>query len=228
MSRRPCPPADEIKTTTCYMCACRCGIQVHLKDGKIRYIDGNRKHPVNRGVICGKGAAGIMQHYAPSRLRAPLKRVGPRGSGEFVEIGWDEALATADGLAGRGPQDRSQASSPSSPAAISRSRSRDGGRCSSARRILQPMAASARSTWPPAASTRSAGRSGSSASPTGTTRNISCSSASPRTTAPTPSRSRLASSRSAAPRSSPSTRSARATTPLPTNGSASSREPTGC
>ena len=66
------PPADEIKTTTCYMCACRCGIKVHLKDGKIRYIDGNRKHPVNRGVICGKGSAGIMQHYAPSRLRAPL------------------------------------------------------------------------------------------------------------------------------------------------------------
>ncbi len=91
------PPADEIKTTTCYMCACRCGIQVHLKGGKIRYIDGNRKHPVNRGVICGKGSAGIMQHYAPSRLRAPLKRVGPRGSGEFIEISWDEALATATG-----------------------------------------------------------------------------------------------------------------------------------
>ena len=89
------PPADEIKTTTCYMCACRCGIQVHLKDGKVRYIDGNRKHPVNRGVICGKGAAGIMQHTAPSRLRAPLKRVGPRGSGEFKEISWEEALSTA-------------------------------------------------------------------------------------------------------------------------------------
>jgi sulfite dehydrogenase (quinone) subunit SoeA len=91
------PPADEIKTTTCYMCACRCGIQVHLKDGKIRYIDGNRKHPVNRGVICGKGSAGIMQHYAPSRLHAPLKRIGPRGSGEFIEISWDEALSTATG-----------------------------------------------------------------------------------------------------------------------------------
>ncbi len=88
-------PADEIKTTTCYMCACRCGIQVHIKDGKVRYIDGNRDHPVNRGVICGKGAAGIMQHYSPARLRAPLKRVGERGSGQFVEISWEEALATA-------------------------------------------------------------------------------------------------------------------------------------
>ena len=89
------PSGDEIKTTTCYMCACRCGIRVHLKDGKVRYIDGNRDHPVNKGVICGKGASGIMTHTSPSRLRAPLKRVGPRGSGEFEEISWDEALATA-------------------------------------------------------------------------------------------------------------------------------------
>jgi anaerobic selenocysteine-containing dehydrogenase len=91
------PSADQIKTTTCYMCACRCGIRVHLKDGKVRYIDGNRDHPVNRGVICGKGAAGIMTHTSPSRLRAPLKRVGPRGSGDFEEISWDEALTTAIG-----------------------------------------------------------------------------------------------------------------------------------
>jgi sulfite dehydrogenase (quinone) subunit SoeA len=89
------PSADEIKTTTCYMCACRCGIRVHLKDGKVRYIDGNRDHPVNRGVLCGKGSAGIMQHYSPARLRAPLLRVGPRGSGEFKEISWDEALDLA-------------------------------------------------------------------------------------------------------------------------------------
>ena len=60
--------ADEMKTTTCYMCACRCGIQVHLKDGLVKYIEGNRIHPVNKGVICGKGAAGIMQHNSPARL----------------------------------------------------------------------------------------------------------------------------------------------------------------
>jgi sulfite dehydrogenase (quinone) subunit SoeA len=89
------PPGDEVKTTTCYMCACRCGIKVWLKDGQIRYIQGNPEHPVNRGVLCAKGSAGIMQHYSPARLSKPLKRVGPRGSGEFVEIEWDEALATA-------------------------------------------------------------------------------------------------------------------------------------
>ena len=92
--------SDEVRQTTCYMCACRCGINVHLKanaDGKreIAYIEGNRDHPVNRGVLCAKGSAGIMQVTAPSRLRAPLRRAGPRGSGEFEEISWDEALGIA-------------------------------------------------------------------------------------------------------------------------------------
>ena len=87
--------SDEIKNTTCYMCACRCGINVHLKDGKVAYIEGNKDHPVNQGVLCAKGSAGIMQVNAPSRLDAPLMRVGPRGSGEFKKISWEEALDLA-------------------------------------------------------------------------------------------------------------------------------------
>jgi len=87
--------SDEVKYTTCYMCACRCGIKVHLRDGELRYIEGNPDHPVNRGVLCAKGSAGIMQHLSPARLSAPLKRVGPRGSGEYVEISWEEALQLA-------------------------------------------------------------------------------------------------------------------------------------
>ncbi len=89
------PVHDRVAFTTCYMCACRCGIKVHLKDGRIRYIEGNRDHPVNKGVLCAKGSAGIMNHYSPARLTKPLKRVGERGAGEFVEIEWDEALAIA-------------------------------------------------------------------------------------------------------------------------------------
>ncbi len=77
------------------MCACRCGIKVHLKNGDIRYIEGNRDHPVNRGVLCAKGSAGIMQHYAPARLTKPLKRVGARGDSTFEEIEWEEALEIA-------------------------------------------------------------------------------------------------------------------------------------
>ena len=87
--------SDEVRKTTCYMCACRCGIDVHMKTGRVAYIEGNRDHPVNKGVLCAKGSAGIMQHLSPARLRAPLKRVGPRGSGKFEEISWDEALKLA-------------------------------------------------------------------------------------------------------------------------------------
>ncbi|MFC0676626.1 molybdopterin oxidoreductase family protein [Lysobacter korlensis] len=93
-------PGDEVRTTTCYMCACRCGIKVWLQDGQIRYIQGNPAHPVNRGVLCAKGSAGIMQHYSPARLEKPMLRVGPRGSGEFREIEWDEALDIAAGWLG--------------------------------------------------------------------------------------------------------------------------------
>ncbi len=89
------PVSDEIRQTTCYMCACRCGINVHLKSGKVTYIEGNRDHPINKGVLCAKGASGIMQVTAPSRLKAPLRRVGPRGSGAFEVISWEEALSTA-------------------------------------------------------------------------------------------------------------------------------------
>ncbi|MDE2305057.1 MAG: molybdopterin oxidoreductase family protein [Gammaproteobacteria bacterium] len=88
-------PARSVARTTCYMCACRCGIKVHLEDGKLRYIEGNRDHPVNRGVLCAKGSAGIMTAISPARLTSPLKRVGPRGSGEFVAISWDEAMSIA-------------------------------------------------------------------------------------------------------------------------------------
>ena len=111
------PSGDEIKTTTCYMCACRCGIRVHLKDGKVRYIDGNRDHPVNKGVICGKGAAGhhdahlavaaarAAQARRPARLRRIRRNLLGRGAGD------------RDGLAARRARSAIRASSPSSPGA---------------------------------------------------------------------------------------------------------------
>jgi anaerobic selenocysteine-containing dehydrogenase len=85
---------QETKYTTCYMCACRCGIKVTLQEGRVRFIQGNRDHPVNQGVLCAKGSAGIMKQYSPGKLRGPLrrKRGAERGSGEFEPISWDEAL----------------------------------------------------------------------------------------------------------------------------------------
>ncbi|MEO5771952.1 MAG: molybdopterin-dependent oxidoreductase, partial [Burkholderiaceae bacterium] len=84
----------ETRTTTCYMCACRCGIRVHLENGALRYIDGNPNHPLNQGVICAKGAAGIMKQVSPARLTQPLLRKpgSERGAGEFEPISWERAF----------------------------------------------------------------------------------------------------------------------------------------
>ncbi|HSW53009.1 MAG TPA: thiosulfate reductase, partial [Sulfuricaulis sp.] len=88
----PTAAGRETKNTTCYMCACRCGIRVTLRDGEIKYIEGNPDHPINKGVICAKGASGIMKQHSPARLTRPLRRKpgSERGAGEFEPISWDE------------------------------------------------------------------------------------------------------------------------------------------
>ena len=85
---------QTVRHSTCYMCACRCGIRVTLEDGRIRFIQGTPGHPVNNGVICAKGSAGIMKQYSRARLRNPLRRRrdAERGEAAFEEISWDEAL----------------------------------------------------------------------------------------------------------------------------------------
>lgn len=87
-------PDEDIKYTTCYMCACRCGIKVTLKDGKIRYIQGNPEHPTNQGVLCAKGSSGLMKQFSPARITKPLlrKEGAERGDADFQEITWDEAM----------------------------------------------------------------------------------------------------------------------------------------
>ncbi len=101
-------PADdeasvEVRNTTCYMCACRCGIRVTLRDGQVRYIEGNPDHPLNQGVICAKGASGIMKQYSPARLTQPLKRKkgAARGDNAFEAISWDEAFRIMEERLGR-------------------------------------------------------------------------------------------------------------------------------
>ncbi len=85
---------EDIKYTTCYMCACRCGVKVTIKDGNIRYIQGNPDHPTNQGVICAKGSSGIMKQFSPARITKPLlrKQNSERGDAEFEEISWKEAM----------------------------------------------------------------------------------------------------------------------------------------
>lgn len=90
---------QQVAHTTCYMCACRCGIQVTLEEGRVRFIQGTAEHPLNQGVLCAKGSAGIMKQYSPGKLQQPLRRKpgSERGAGEFEAISWDEALEELTG-----------------------------------------------------------------------------------------------------------------------------------
>jgi anaerobic selenocysteine-containing dehydrogenase len=93
-------PPDEGVTpglATYYASACRacpagCGILIRVADGRARKIEGNPHHPVNQGKLCARGQAALQELYHPDRVRQPLKRSGPRGSGEFVPVTWAAAL----------------------------------------------------------------------------------------------------------------------------------------
>ena len=111
-------PVDEnaqIVRSVCLMCHGGCGIQCKIVGGELVKIDGNPYHPntydyvakgdlveesdldaglkgKDLGSLCPKGQAGVYALYSPARLTHPLKRVGPRGSGKWKAISWDQAL----------------------------------------------------------------------------------------------------------------------------------------
>lgn len=76
--------------TVCRMCHGGCGAQVEVQAGTVVAITGDKTNPNNFGFLCAKGRAAIEHLYHADRLRHPLRRVGPRGSGRFERISWDE------------------------------------------------------------------------------------------------------------------------------------------
>ncbi len=80
--------------TTCFNCEAACGLVAYIdKDTEqIRKLEGNPFHPGSRGKNCAKGPATLNQIHDPQRILHPLKRVGPRGSGQFERVSWDEVL----------------------------------------------------------------------------------------------------------------------------------------
>jgi anaerobic selenocysteine-containing dehydrogenase len=116
-------PEDEFvsgvatwKPSICPLCPAGCGLHVRVMDADVDVVRGGERgvmraavakkleglaaHPVNRGALCARGQAAIQITYHPDRLRHPMKRNGPRGSGQYQEISWEEALAE---LAARSP-----------------------------------------------------------------------------------------------------------------------------
>ncbi len=86
------PGIETRKLSVCRQCPAGCGMTVRLVDGDVKKLDGNPLCPIARGTLCPKGQAGVQSLYNPDRLLGPVRRNGPRGSGQWERIGWDEAM----------------------------------------------------------------------------------------------------------------------------------------
>ena len=96
------------KPSVCTLCSAGCGLLVRvmqgeaevvrhgqqglIKMGLAKKLEGNPQHPVNQGKLCARGQAGLQVLYHPDRITHPIKRTGARGSGEFQQITWDDAV----------------------------------------------------------------------------------------------------------------------------------------
>ncbi|MDE0418692.1 MAG: molybdopterin-dependent oxidoreductase [bacterium] len=87
---------DIVRTSCPRDCYDGCGIAVVRRHGKITRVLGDPDHPVSRGALCGKCAIAYNGVWldSESRLLHPLRRTGPKGSGLFERISWEEALGT--------------------------------------------------------------------------------------------------------------------------------------
>jgi len=86
---------EKVITTTCAPhCGGGCLLNVHVKDGVITRIETDDDTDNTQVRACLRGRSWRQRIYHPDRLKHPMKRVGPRGSGQFEQITWDEALDT--------------------------------------------------------------------------------------------------------------------------------------
>jgi anaerobic selenocysteine-containing dehydrogenase len=73
-------------------CPDTCGLLVRVEDGRITAVKGDPDHPYTQGFLCRKAGYFPEHVHTPERILEPLKRTGPKGSGEFAPITWDDAL----------------------------------------------------------------------------------------------------------------------------------------
>ena len=103
------PPASSSVIGACpHDCPDTCSLVTTVVDGVATKVNGNPLHPQTGGVLCAKVSKYTERTYHEGRVLQPLKRVGPKGSGRFEPVGWDEALsdiaARLHAIAARDPQ----------------------------------------------------------------------------------------------------------------------------
>jgi len=74
-------------------CPDTCAIRVTVQDGRAIKVQGDPDHPPTHGALCTKVSRYPERTYHPERVLHPLKRSGPKGSGQFTRVSWDEALS---------------------------------------------------------------------------------------------------------------------------------------
>ena len=85
-------PGIVVKKSCCYFCHQNCGVLAYVKDGDVLAIEGDPEHPTNQGGLCCRGNIALKHLNHPARINKPLRRVGERGSNQWEEIPWEQAI----------------------------------------------------------------------------------------------------------------------------------------
>lgn len=91
-------PAGQANSTTVrgacpHDCPDTCALKITVENGRAVRVQGDPEHPPTHGALCTKVSRYTERTYHEERVLHPLKRIGPKGSGQFMRVGWDEALA---------------------------------------------------------------------------------------------------------------------------------------
>ena len=96
------PGTDITVDSACPLdCPDGCSLSIGVRDGRVVRIDGSHRNPVTRGYICAKVRKFDQRVYGDRRLRYPMARTGPKGSGQFARVSWEEALEAVAQAIGR-------------------------------------------------------------------------------------------------------------------------------
>ncbi len=84
---------SQIRGACPHDCPDTCSLLTTVTDGVATKVSGNPHHQQTAGVLCNKVSRYTERTYHPERLLTPLKRSGPKGSGQFTPVSWHDALA---------------------------------------------------------------------------------------------------------------------------------------